>query len=100
MFTPAPWIYDEHIHNDCESIECIPIYGPNGEGTGRVAQAYAECGREDELRGNAQLIAAVHDLLELAHQIILEARENKEAILPLDIVANAKRLYLKATGGT
>lgn len=62
--TPGPWVMDDQKFIDREDIPTIMIFGPDGLGFGRVAHAYAECGREDELWPNARLIAAAPLLLQ------------------------------------
>lgn len=72
MHTPGPWEVD---WNDEDNIPVflfenddpvICIWGPDGQGYGRVAMAYAETGNAIP---NARLIAAAPDLLEALEQI-------------------------------
>lgn len=60
--TPGPWIADLITIVDEDGIKCVQIYGPEGQGHGRVAQVYAECGWPEELGHNVQLIAAAPDM--------------------------------------
>ena len=62
--TPGPWIKDEKVISDSEGEITMIVFCPDGPGYGRVAQVYAECGRNTELLPNARLIAAAPELLE------------------------------------
>ncbi len=76
--TPGPWKIDNHPVMDDDGIPVICIWGPDGEGFGRVGMAYAECGYEDDLLDNALAQAAAPELLEaceLAEKILSEQIE-------------------------
>jgi len=60
--TAGPWMVDEKEWADDDGIASIVVFGPDGPGRGRVAMAYAELGRESELRPNADLIASAPDM--------------------------------------
>ena len=56
--TPGPWIVDENYLRDNDNELCVCVFGPEGQGYGRVAMAYGECGCIEEVMPNARLIAA------------------------------------------
>jgi len=70
--TPKPWVLDEHVTSDSEGEICIVVFCPDGPGYGRVAQVYAECGRNTELKPNGRLIAAAPELLEALESLLDE----------------------------
>ena len=63
--TKGPWEIDDATLLDSEGTRCINVYGTEGQGYGRVAVVYAECGRYDDLLPNARLIASAPELLAL-----------------------------------
>ena len=72
---------------DDEGTSTVFVFGPAGAGYGRVAMAYAECGREDELIPNVNLIAAAPELLEEEENNLLLLKSTYDAIKSLDILA-------------
>jgi hypothetical protein len=70
IHTSEPWITDNEIVMDDDGIPCILIYGPDGPGNGRVAMAYAECGNEQELKGNANLITVAPELKKVCQALV------------------------------
>ena len=57
----GPWERDDLAWKDTEGVQHIAIFGPDGPGHGRVAQAYAECG--NDLLFTAALIEQAPNLL-------------------------------------
>ena len=97
--TPGPWKADPNRIFDYEGIFTVFIWGPNGDGFGRVAMTYAEYGNEDELMPNAYLIAAAPDLLEAAQRLLnLEDESGGRAFPTKDDIAFARLAIAKAKG--
>ena len=74
-YTQGDWSVDREdgeivVVNDDDGVDTILIFGPRGQGYGRVAMAYAECGRVDELEGNAKLLALAPKLLEMCEKVL------------------------------
>ena len=103
-YTPNPWIADEFILQDDDGILTIFIWGPEGEGYGRVGQAYAECGHEDELRPNAILQAAAPELLEALEAFVREhdceacAMGDDDSLCECKLCVPARAAIAKARG--
>jgi hypothetical protein len=76
--TSGPWKAELEAVEDQSSVPTVFIFGPSGVGMGRVAMAYAECGRESELLSNARLIAAAPELLEMLSDIAQELHISSE----------------------
>ena len=79
MHTKGPWKLDDATILDSEEERCINVYGSEGQGYGRVAVVYAECGRYNDLLPNARLIAAAPELLEALEGLLPYAKGNYEA---------------------
>ena len=81
--TPGPWIAENGYVPDWDDVKTVLISGPDGPGYGRVAQVYAECGRESELLPNARLIAAAPELLEALQALTESSRFHLKGSLTL-----------------
>jgi hypothetical protein len=87
--TPAPWHYSKGYAPHYQG----QVYHEN---TGRtIALVY-----NDEDGADARLIAAAPELLELAHQIVLECENSRINQIPDDIYQGAVRAIAKAKGET
>ena len=94
MHTKGPWTIDRNGKlTDFDGIPTIFIFGADGQGYGRVAMAYAESGRVDELEPNARLIAAAPELLEAMERVASAYAHIETCNMPawLDAVEEAIR---------
>jgi hypothetical protein len=77
--TKGPWEKDDLVFQDADGIPALMIWGPEGQGAGRVAQVYGETGFpvNENIEANADLIAEAPNLLracEWAWELLLQIR--------------------------
>lgn len=95
-FSKAPWKVDKNgALEDSEGIKSVCIFGEEGDGFGRVAMAYAEVGREEELLPNAHLIAAAPDMHDALESFILTVEDGGDLV---DAHNQARSALKKARG--
>jgi hypothetical protein len=75
--TKRPWFVDKDFCEDGDGIKTMIIFGPEGEGYGRVAQTYSECGHDNETQPNAEFIISAANNWEDA---LMEIKRLREAL--------------------
>ena len=100
--TPGPWEIDKRdngniiILEDKELCPTVFIWGSQGQGHGRIAMIYSECGIGD-LEANARLIAAAPELLEALERLFKQIN-NDHAYKDTFAMKQAKQAIAKVTG--